>query len=341
MNRRNLLKNLGLLGLGSLTPLPKSLAEFSTLNKKEGINLAGCWLTPETTGGPFYFDANLIRQDIRTDTNSGNFYDGLQLNMVFTIIDVNCNPVPDVLVDIWHCDKDGRYSGYPNQPGGVSTVGLNFLRGIQLTDSNGQCSFVTSYPGWYPGRATHIHFKIRLDASTFVTSQFAFPNNINDAVYTTPLYSGRGPNPTSNEADFIFGSAKPEFLLMDIVQNTTTGGYDGTYTIGINAPTGIKDSEKNPEGYGLEQNFPNPFNPSTTIRYTLPSTSNVKLSVFDVFGQEVKTLVNKRQSVGIYEVVFDAGKLSSGYYFYRLSAENPESGSGQVFNKSKEMLLIK
>ena len=333
MNRRNLLKSLGLIGLGSISPLPKAIANINTLTKKGIMNSAGCWLTPETTGGPFYFNANLVRQDIRTDTNTQAFYDGLHLNMTFTIIDVNCNPIPNILVDIWHCDKDGRYSGYPNQPGGINTSGLNFLRGIQLTDSNGQCTFITSYPGWYPGRATHIHFKVRLDSSTYVTSQFAFPNSINDAVYATPLYSGRGLNPTSNEEDFIFGSAKPEFLLMDIVPNTTTGGYDGNYTIGINAPTGIKDSEKSPDGYGLEQNYPNPFNPSTKIRYALASANDVKLSVFDVFGQEVESLINSYQPAGKYEIIFNAAKLSSGFYFYKLTA-----GS---FIKTKEMLLLK
>ncbi len=341
MNRRRLLKSLGLIGLGSISPLPKALADLNTLSKKGLMNAAGCWLTPETTGGPFYFNANLVRQDIRTDTTSGTLHDGLHLNTTFTVIDVNCNPIPNVLVDIWHCDKDGRYSGYPNQPGGVSTVGQNFLRGIQLTDASGQCSFITSYPGWYPQRATHIHFKVRLDSSTYVTSQFAFPDKINNAVYATPLYSGRGPNPTTNEEDNIFGTAKPEYLLMDLIPNAATGGYDGTYTIGINAPTGIKDSKKNPDGYGLEQNYPNPFNPSTKIRYTLPSDSDVKLSVFDVFGQEVKSLANTFQSRGTYEVVFDAAKLSSGFYFYKIAAGDPESGSGQVFVKTKEMLLLK
>jgi protocatechuate 3,4-dioxygenase beta subunit len=293
---------------------------------------AGCWLTPATTGGPFYFNPNLLREDIRTDSGTQAFYDGLQFNMTFTVIDVNCNPVSNVLVDIWHCDKDGRYSGYPNQPGGVNTTGLDFLRGIQVTDANGQCSFITSYPGWYPGRATHIHFKIRLDSTTYVTSQFAFPNAVNDAVYTTPLYSGRGSNPTSNEEDNIFGTAKPEFLLMDAVANTS-GGYDGTYTIGINAPTGIKESENNPGGYRLEQNYPNPFNPSTKIKYTIAKGTDVKLSVFDTSGKEVQSLINKYQPSGSYEVTFNAEELSSGFYFYKLIAGN--------FNQTKEMLLLK
>jgi protocatechuate 3,4-dioxygenase beta subunit len=336
MNSRNLLKSFGIMGVGTLLPFNKVIGKISPLNKK-GFAPAGCWLTPETTAGPFYFNTNLFRQDIRYDFDTGTFYDGIQLNMIFTIIDANCNPISNVLVDIWHCDKDGCYSGYPNQPGGVNTTGLDFLRGIQLTDSNGQCSFITSYRGWYPGRATHIHFKVRLDATTFVTSQFAFPESINAAVYATPLYIGRGPNPTSNEEDNIFGSAKPEFLTMEAVANTQ-GGYDGTYTIGINSPVGVVEPDLTPQGFKLEQNYPNPFNPTTKIKYTIPEDvrgerQEVILKVFDVSGNEIATLVNSSQSAGSYEVTFDGSKLSSGIYFYRLTA-------GSI-SKTREMLLIK
>ena len=332
MNRRSLLKSIGVIGVGTMLPFTKVIGKLNPVGKKRFASPAGCWLTPQTTAGPFYFNTNLFRQDIRYDFDTGTFYDGIQLNMIFTIIDFNCNPISNVLVDIWHCDKDGRYSGYPNQPGGVNTTGLDFLRGIQITDSNGQCSFITSYPGWYPGRATHIHFKVRLDATTFVTSQFAFPEIVNAAVYATPLYIGRGPNPTSNENDNIFNSAKPEFLTMEAVANTQ-GGYDGTYTIGINSPVGVPEPDTTPQGFKLEQNYPNPFNPTTTIKYSIPETGGVKLAVFDLMGKELETLVDKVQSPGNYEIVFNAGKLSSGLYFYRLSANG--------FTKTKEMLLLR
>jgi protocatechuate 3,4-dioxygenase beta subunit len=339
MNRRSLLKSIGVIGVGTMLPFTKVIGKLNPA-KKGFASPAGCWLTPQITAGPFYFNTNLFRQDIRYDFDTGTFYDGIQLNMTFTIIDVNCNPISNVLVDIWHCDKDGRYSGYPNQPGGVNTTGLDFLRGIQLTDSNGQCSFITSYPGWYPGRATHIHFKVRLDVTTFVTSQFAFPESVNAAVYATPLYVSRGPNPTSNEDDNIFNSAKPEYLMMETAANTQ-GGYDGIYTIGINAPVGVTEPDTAPQGFKLEQNYPNPFNPTTTIKYTIPNvianevkqSQLITLKVYDVAGNGIATLVNSVQSPGNYEVVFNAGKLSSGLYFYRISANG--------FTKTKEMLLIK
>lgn len=332
MNRRKLLKSLGAIGLGTLVPFQKSFGE-STIVNKSAAKTAGCWLTPAETAGPFYFNPDLVRSDIREDTASGTIKTGVQLNMKFNVINSSCEPIPGVLVDIWHNDKDGAYSGYPNQPGGVNTVGQNFLRGIQATDAEGECSFISIYPGWYPGRVTHVHFKVRLNSNIYVTSQFAFPDEINTAVYKTPLYSGRGQNSVTNSSDPIFQHAEPEHQLMEITENPSTGGYDGTFTIGINAVTDVKDYEQGPEGFLLEQNYPNPFNPSTKIKYHLPFTEDVKLTVFDVFGRDVATLVDKKQSAGIYEVEFNAGKISSGFYFYKLSA-------GNNF-KVKEMLLLK
>jgi hypothetical protein len=85
--------------------------------------------------------------------------------------------------------------------------------------------------------------------------------------------------------------------------------------------------------YALEQNYPNPFNPSTTIKYQIPNNGLVTMKIYDITGQEVKTLVNESQTKGRYEINFDAGNLSTGVYFYRLT-----SGS---FTKSMKMLLIK
>jgi protocatechuate 3,4-dioxygenase beta subunit len=331
-----MLKGVGLIGLGSMIPLRKASGDTGSASNAITKPSDICWLTPTETEGPYYFNANLVRQDIRRDTTTGTFHTGLQLNMTFTIIDINCNPIPNVLVDIWHCDKDGLYSGYV-QPGG-NTVGQDFMRGIQMTDTNGQCSFISSYPGWYQGRATHVHFKVRLTSTTYVTSQFCFLDSINNSVYATPLYSGRGPNPVTNAMDMVFQNADPAYLRMTATPNATTGGYDGTYSIGINAVTGIKDPQPEaPDQFSLRQNYPNPFNPSTTIAYNLPHTSDVTLTVYDVLGREMAVLVNERQAAGAHEVRFDASNLSSGFYFYKLSAA---SGSS-TFLQTKEMLLMK
>lgn len=93
------------------------------------------------------------------------------------------------------------------------------------------------------------------------------------------------------------------------------------------------DANKLPRNFALRQNYPNPFNPTTTISYKFPAVSYVTLIVYDVLGKKVRTLVNERQSAGTYTVTFDGSGLSSGVYFYRLSA-----GS---YAQSEKLVLIK
>jgi len=88
-----------------------------------------------------------------------------------------------------------------------------------------------------------------------------------------------------------------------------------------------------PDNYSLSQNFPNPFNPSTTIKYAVPKSGLVNLKVYDIMGREVSELVNGFRSAGFYLVDFNAGKLSSGIYYYKLVSDN--------FTDVKKMILIK
>lgn len=337
MKRRNLIKGLGALGAAAIIPASNVLA--GTLQPKlkmaRPTHYKGspvCWLTPQKTEGPYYFNANLDRSDIRYDTLHNNqFFDGIPLTLTINVINYDCAPMWGVIVDIWHCDKDGAYSGYNGQPGG-NWAGWNFMRGFQVSDANGNVTFVTSYPGWYTGRATHIHFKVRLNASTYVTSQFCFPDATNAAIYQTPLYVAHGNNPITNAQDNIFNAAEPQYLTV-YPTNNGNGTYSATYTIGVSSPTGIEDPGMPIEGFTLKQNYPNPFNPTTKIAYTLGKSEFVKLTVFDVMGREVKRLVNTQQSAGSHELVFEAGDLASGYYIYTLEAGE--------FRQSKDMLLIK
>lgn len=328
MKRRNLLKGLGVMAVGAVLPARRASGSTGLAASPAG----DCWLTPAETEGPFYFNANLIRQDIRTDVDTGEYHDGLPLQMTISVINPACIPIPNVLVDIWHCDKDGVYSGYVNQ--GHNEIGEDYMRGIQPTDSNGQCSFITSYPGWYPGRATHVHFKVRINSTIYVTSQWAFLDSVNNTVHQTPLYAGRGINPTTNSEDGIFGSATPLHQIMDCVPNEETGGYDGTFTIGIAATVDVEDS---PAGVNdrvaLRGNYPHPFKSTTTIRYFLPARANVNLTVFDVMGRRVVNLVREERAAGDHEIVFDASRLESGYYIAKIEA------GGMV--DSREMLLLK
>ena len=93
--------------------------------------------------------------------------------------------------------------------------------------------------------------------------------------------------------------------------------------------------------YELSQNYPNPFNPTTTIKYQLPKPGNVTLKVYDILGAEVATLVEAFQNEGRYEISFDAGRLASGVYIYRLNVNDPSTSSGQGYVSVKKMVLLK
>jgi protocatechuate 3,4-dioxygenase beta subunit len=131
-----------------------------------------CILTPEAVEGPFYFDPKLVRADI-TESRAG-----APLALALQVVSAtDCVAIKGARVDLWHSDGLGMYSGYRGQGDeGVSTRGKTFLRGTQFTGAGGQVRFATIYPGWYPGRTPHIHFKVLLDAKSLVTGQLYFPD---------------------------------------------------------------------------------------------------------------------------------------------------------------------
>lgn len=97
--------------------------------------------------------------------------------------------------------------------------------------------------------------------------------------------------------------------------------------------TGINDPKEYVSDFHLYQNFPNPFNPSTTIKYHLTKNNSVSLKVFDLMGREIKTLVNKRQKAGDYEVSFDGSEFPSGVYLYKLETNG--------LSETRKMMLVK
>jgi len=166
-----------------------------------------CTITPEVTEGPFYFDPKLERADITEGKK------GIGLNARLQVVDAACRPLAGARVDIWHCDAQGHYSGYPGQGDGqdVDTSGQTFLRGWQKTDESGIVSFTTIYPGWYRGRTTHIHFKVFPDERSVMTGQLFFPDGLSDQIFaTTSPYNDRpGKRDTSNARDGIARQAGP------------------------------------------------------------------------------------------------------------------------------------
>jgi protocatechuate 3,4-dioxygenase beta subunit len=185
-----------------------------------------CTLYPRQTEGPYYLDLDLLRSDI-TESRPGALL-SLALQVVRS---GSCVPISDAAVDIWQCDAQGVYGGYAGQLGGVDTRGQTFLRGTQVTDAEGRVRFRTIYPGWYPGRTTHIHFKVHLSPTSIVTSQIYFPEELTRGVYATPPYAAHGQKDTTNAADFIARSGGGMPALPSIVE--AGSGYEGTLTIAV------------------------------------------------------------------------------------------------------------
>jgi hypothetical protein len=118
------------------------------------------------------------------------------------------------------------------------------------------------------------------------------------------------------------------------------GWTSDTLWIRVTTPTGVFSREGTPNNYSLENNYPNPFNPATIIRYQLPTQSRVTLIIYNLLGEEVKTLVNDIQNAGYQNAQFDAGSLASGMYFSRLEAAST-TDPGKIFMQVRKMALMK
>jgi protocatechuate 3,4-dioxygenase beta subunit len=188
-----------------------------------------CTLTAEETEGPYYFDVDAVRSDIREDR------EGTTLRVAIQVQDVAaCEPIANAVVDIWHCDAAGIYSGFESAsqggPGGAGpTDEETYLRGVQVTDANGVVQFVTIYPGWYRGRTVHIHAKVHVDNATALTTQLYFDEDVTTTVYESEPYSSDTGRDTFNENDGIFDAANILTLSQD------GDGYLGVITFGVNA----------------------------------------------------------------------------------------------------------
>ena len=187
-----------------------------------------CILTPEAVEGPFYFDPKLVRAAVA----EGKV--GAPLTVALQVVDAEtCVALNEARVDIWHCDGLGVYSGYARQETG-SAQGETFLRGTQFTDGDGRVAFDTIYPGWYPGRTPHIHFKVILDDKDLVTGQLYFPDPVSEHVYAThsPYRERKQERDTMNANDFIFVEQRGADTLADTEE--AGGSYRASLVIGIN-----------------------------------------------------------------------------------------------------------
>ena len=205
-----------------------------------------CVARPEMTAGPFYLDTALERSDIRVEPSDGSVRPGAILELYFNVSQLfgeTCAPLAHAIVDVWHCDALGVYSGVQDRKGNSDVH--KFLRGYQITDANGLAHFTTIYPGWYPGRAVHVHFTIRSEsgaqkAYTF-TSQLFFDDALSDTVYATAPYAANGSLEKRNADDGIFQRGGDQ-LLIDVTEKD--GFYSASFDIAIDPSRPVKRGEE-------------------------------------------------------------------------------------------------
>lgn len=234
----------------SATVAPSTGSADDLVAKLDEVDVLG--VAPDTTEGPYWFDVDSIRSDIREDRP------GTTLQLALRVQDAENNPLPNSAVEIWHCDAGGVYSGFEvsstgggGAPGGGPNASTDestsdgsysegdaestpqddgtYLRGAQVADANGIVQFTTIYPGWYRGRTVHIHCRVHIDKATYLTTQLYFDDDVNDLVFEAEPYSEHAGRDTYNDNDTIYSDAG----LLHVEE--TDDGYLAYTNLGVSA----------------------------------------------------------------------------------------------------------
>lgn len=338
-NRRDFLRISSLAGAASLIPFSKSTVKRMDFPVVGG----GCTLIPSETAGPYPLDLSNNQAMYRSDIRETQ--EGIRLDQKLKIIGSNnCLPMPNCRVDVWHCSAHGYYSGYTTNAhlGVQNHIGETFLRGIQMTDANGEVTFTTIFPGWYPGRIVHLHFQIFLSSVLQVTSQLTYPLTEKNALLTANApYSTYGADPLGFNSDMVFSDGYA-LQLGTLTPNADTGGYDSYLEVTIDGTGTTALQQLEPETGGqfkLGQNYPNPFNIETSIPFSLKENSNVKLELFGIQGKKVAVIEKNGLSAGDQKIEINLQSLSlpKANYLYQLEVEN----SNGIFRQCKMMTTLK
>jgi protocatechuate 3,4-dioxygenase beta subunit len=243
LDRRKALKLLGAVAASGILINCGGGTTTSTTSTGTGTGTTSsdstCTVTPEGEEGPYFVDdsaSGYLRSDIRSNLDGSSVQVGVPLTLKITVVDNqnSCDPMSNVQIDIWHCNAEGIYSAESVE----NTSDQSWLRGYQLTNSSGLVTFTTVFPGWYEGRTTHIHLRLRStydsnDSGGGNTTQLFFDQTLSDSIYTSVApYNSRGTDSTTNANDHVFtGETKGENLVA--LTGDSTNGYAGTCTISL------------------------------------------------------------------------------------------------------------
>jgi protocatechuate 3,4-dioxygenase beta subunit len=215
ITRNGLLTRVGGFAIAAL-----GLGAFRGAGTARAASGVSCILTPEMTEGPYYLAGEKLRRNI-TEGRPGTRLD-LRLQVVNA---TTCAPISGAVVDIWHADAGGVYSGF-----GSGASSRTFMRGVQKTDRNGVAVFQTVYPGWYMGRTVHIHVKVHVGGNVVHTGQLFFSDTLTDAVYKRSPYSRRPNRDVRNAEDMIYQSGGRQSTL---TVRRKGSGYVGSIAMGV------------------------------------------------------------------------------------------------------------
>ncbi len=232
LTRRQALEALGAAGAalsaacsGEMPVSPSPVTEVPTTTTSTGSggtsSTAQCAVTPSETIGPYPSLGDYVRRNITEGKP------GLPLTLTITVVNAAsaCAPVAGASVEIWQCDHTGEYSEYG------SGRGQTYLRGLQVSDAQGQVVFETIYPGWYAGRATHIHVGVSVGGRSVKVTQIAFPEDVTAAVYRTGVYAPKGQNATTNARDNVFADGVSQEMIT--LSGDASSGFIGTFQVGV------------------------------------------------------------------------------------------------------------
>jgi protocatechuate 3,4-dioxygenase beta subunit len=220
--RREAIVAIGGAGLGALalaTPALRRLAgpAFDTRDAWA----QACEPSPEQTEGPYYVENSRVRRNVTEQGAGAPLWVSLKV-----VAAQSCSVIPGAVVEIWHADALGNYSGF----NGLED--RTFMRGRQTVGDAGIATFRTVYPGWYTGRTPHVHVKVLVAGSEAYTGQLYFDEAVTDAVYAQEPYASRGDRDTTNATDGIFANGGAESLL---ALQARGKGYWGSRTLVVPA----------------------------------------------------------------------------------------------------------